>query len=527
MPPKKKKGKGSAAARKEGKPGQQAVAEPVSQDSKEFYLLQIRDLEGQVERYQRKWDEVSARENLLISQYTQVSSDKNEIVSFLKRTLDQRTDEILDLKDQLAGLQQAKDDERDAYVAQLSQLRHEFQKTKDHLTSENMMLAGKLASLEEFREQKEELMDKFAALEEKLRKQEEEHKDTMYKLDKKAVLDKDRLKKEMVQRVNSVADEFRRVSNSQMAETTKRTIRENVSIGSQLTKMSNRSLELMQENDHLKEQECELRKQLEMLEENEKELVKNNLSNKKVIRMLTEKCQKQEEMLDLAAQREHELNQLHMEYLSLQEEAQALRQRMSSLEEEVHRLGEEKDKANGQLEDEKNNRETVEMVLSQAAFVLKDILMEEPNDKLEDTEVLKLARRNQTLQKLLLLLNSAATLGLGPSLNDFQSRGAQNVENDMSPKSYRQMVSPALKGPGVIPHYRMGDLGLVPRQDVSNVLLSKVGKQSRNTRLGPIQAKPAIEKDLHMPRQEEKDRDQSTLPRILSIPASKTLLMAK
>ena len=47
-------------------------------------------------------------------------------------------------------------------------------------------------------------------------------------------------------RVNQVAAEFRKVSNKQMAETTKRTIRENVSINAQLGKMSDKTLELIQ-----------------------------------------------------------------------------------------------------------------------------------------------------------------------------------------------------------------------------------------------------------------------------------------
>lgn len=50
-------------------------------------------------------------------------------------------------------------------------------------------------------------------------------------------------------RVNQVAAEFRKVSNKQMAETTKRTIRENVAINAQLTKMSDKTLEMIQVRD--------------------------------------------------------------------------------------------------------------------------------------------------------------------------------------------------------------------------------------------------------------------------------------
>ncbi|XP_069799152.1 cilia- and flagella-associated protein 157 [Dendropsophus ebraccatus] len=526
MPPKKKKGKGSAAGKKE-KPAEKGKVEPVSEESKEHYQLQIRDLEGRLERYQKKSDEVSAKENFFKTQFDQLSSDKKEIVSFLKRTLNQRIDEIADLNDQLSGLQQAKDAEKDAYETQLAQMRHEFQETKDRLTSENMLLAGKLASLEEFRVQKEDLMAKFAALEEKLRKQEEEHKDMMYTLEKKAVLDKDRLKKEMVQRVNTVAAEFRRVSNDQMAETTKRAIRENVAISTQLAKMSEKSLDLIQENDELKEQESELRKKLEMLEENEKEFVKNNLSSQKVIRMLTERCQQQQKMLDVAIEKEHDLNHLHMEHQALQEEAQALRQRLMNLEDEVQRLMDEMNKANQQLEDEVKKKQSVEKVLSQAASSLKDMLMEKSSDEDDDKLVDSLARRNQMLHSLLVLLNSAAILGLGPALNEFQSRDPHYMEQYMPAKGSRQTVPPTFKGPGVIPHYQIGDLGLVPRPDVSNAILSKIGMLSRTTKLGPIQAHPALAKDLLTLSQDGNLPKQKALPGISSSSPSNGLLMAK
>ena len=70
-----------------------------------------------------------------------MSTDKKEIVAFLKKQLEQRQDEIADLNDRLVGLQQMKDAEKDAYEQQLAQLRTEFQETKDQLTSENMILS--------------------------------------------------------------------------------------------------------------------------------------------------------------------------------------------------------------------------------------------------------------------------------------------------------------------------------------------------------------------------------------------------
>lgn len=49
-------------------------------------------------------------------------------------------DEISEVNEQLMGLQQAKDTEKESFEQQLQQLRTEYQETKDQLTSENMML---------------------------------------------------------------------------------------------------------------------------------------------------------------------------------------------------------------------------------------------------------------------------------------------------------------------------------------------------------------------------------------------------
>ena len=56
----------------------------------------------------------------------------------------------------------------------------------------------------------------------------------------------------MIVKVSQVAAEFRRVSNKQKADTTKRTIKENVTINAQLQKMSDKVVELLEDNDSAK-----------------------------------------------------------------------------------------------------------------------------------------------------------------------------------------------------------------------------------------------------------------------------------
>lgn len=86
--------------------------------------------------------------------------------------------------------------------------------------------------------------------------------------------------------MNAVAAEFRRISKKQVAETTKRAIRENVSISSQLGKMSDKSMKIIKENDELKNEATRQWRNINILEESQKELIRKNLSNVKVCKFL-------------------------------------------------------------------------------------------------------------------------------------------------------------------------------------------------------------------------------------------------
>ncbi|KAJ3269364.1 hypothetical protein HDV01_001478 [Terramyces sp. JEL0728] len=74
-----------------------------------------------------------------------------------------------------------------------------------------------------------------------------------------------------------------------MAETTKRAIRENMSITAQLKKMSLKTVEFISENEALNEKMKNLKTTNSLLMESERELAKRNHANQKVIKMLVEK----------------------------------------------------------------------------------------------------------------------------------------------------------------------------------------------------------------------------------------------
>ncbi|KAK2845630.1 hypothetical protein Q7C36_010484 [Tachysurus vachellii] len=455
MPPKKD---GKQNTDKKNTLGEKTIPdEGLSEGGKEFYLAQIRDLEDRLEKYQHKCDELEVRQKDFSTNYDNIVREKKDIVLYLKRTLSQKEDMLTDVLEKLQDLQAVKDAEKESYDKQLSMLRSEFQETKEKLTSENMVLAGKLASLEDFQMQKDELMFQLESLKEQLVQQKQEHQTVLYNLEKKAVLDNYRLKKEMQQHVAAVATEFRKVSDKKMPETTKRAIHENILVTTQLRQISDRSKELMMENDALMAREKQLKREIEIMEPLLNEMTRKSLSNQKVVQQLTVKCrQMSAELEEYAKHKQEHQKQEHESAVNDLNQKQAEAARLKT-----------------ELQAEKTRRGQVETVLQEAAAALKEEVPKE-----EDTEGQTLAQRNQMMQKLLAVLDSAAAISKGPTLTHFIPVTEDSNEFRTAAGMERSGVVASKVTPS---HLKPGELGFMQHQTpTGNSVISKRQLLSKN-----------------------------------------------
>lgn len=85
-----------------------------------------------------------------------------------------------------------------------------------------------------------------------------------------------------------------------MAETTKRAIRENMAITSQLKKMSTKTVELLADNEALNGKVAKLKMENSLLVDSEKDLARKNQANQRVIKMLVEKIKESDKMIEIA-----------------------------------------------------------------------------------------------------------------------------------------------------------------------------------------------------------------------------------
>lgn len=80
----------------------------------------------------------------------------------------------------------------------------------------------------------------------------------------------------MMEKLNSVASEFRKASHAQMSATTQRTIRENINVSAQVVQLSEKAAELVFENDRLQEENKDKARKIELLEMEQDHLVKKS-----------------------------------------------------------------------------------------------------------------------------------------------------------------------------------------------------------------------------------------------------------
>eukprot|EP00126_Sphaerothecum_destruens_P002797 Sdes_comp16219_c0_seq1m5498 len=343
-----------------------------SEVDKELVSIQFKDLVAKLERYQKKCDELRTTNSVLTERIEKETVDHKDIVTYLHAQLDRKEREIQDIQMKMIDTQGKFESSKDEYELQISTLTDSSRDKIEGLQDENRKITKKLEALEMFEKKKEKTEQQIIELESIVEKQKKENLQTIRDMEKKAVQDRDRLKKEMLQKVNEVVSNFRKISDKQMAETTKRTIRENISINNQLTKMSQKTTELISENDRLCGELKNARQKIEIFQLCEKDFVKKKKASEKITTMLVEKAKSQENnFTDLKEKIQHLEFQHEENCASIKREMDL---KNSQLEVELKSLAEKYEFACQEKEEiEAQHKKIVQLLSETTAFVMNSL----------------------------------------------------------------------------------------------------------------------------------------------------------
>ncbi|KAJ3048156.1 hypothetical protein HK097_010818 [Rhizophlyctis rosea] len=231
-----------------------------------------------------------ARENDALGKaQAKFTHDKQDIVEFLNIKVGEHEKQITTLEETVRRLELEKTQLEQRGKTELDNAMRDAQKEMEGVQAQFGKAKAELADLKKFAEDKVRMERELQDLKDQLKAKERDYKETIYGMERKVLHDKNQMKKEMLSKVNEAVASFRRVADQQMAETTKRAIRENQAITLQLKKMSQKTMDIITENDTLKSSLHSLKTENGLLTDSERELAKKNQANQRVIKMLVEK----------------------------------------------------------------------------------------------------------------------------------------------------------------------------------------------------------------------------------------------
>ncbi|XP_043272429.1 cilia- and flagella-associated protein 157 isoform X1 [Venturia canescens] len=229
MPKKKKKGPD-----KEKKAKKKSI---LNERETVSYEQQISDNNKQLTRLRLRNEHLEAQVDTLKNKLKELEEDRSDVVAHLRRILQQRTEEAHELNDRLLAMEELRKDEQVAFKKKEDAMQLEYNTMETNLSAEVKLAAGKLSSLEDWRLARTDLMRKFEIQEEQMAEQEKRHKETLYKAEKSLVIGKAKMQKEMEERLNALAQNFRQATNLRIADATHRAVRENITLNLELDAM--------------------------------------------------------------------------------------------------------------------------------------------------------------------------------------------------------------------------------------------------------------------------------------------------
>lgn len=424
----KKKGKKKKKVSEEG-------ANILLEVDKTFYELQITDLNRKLARLRSLTHDLEEKNIELEKNLQKLDEDRADVIAYLKRTLQEKQNELSELQERLLATQEAKDSDVKVFEEKIEEMTQEYNSMREQLISENKLITGKLNALEEFRMQRDALMQKFEEQEHAIEEQELRHKRVLYDTEKKFILGKDAIKREMEQQLFLLASDFEQANNLRIAATTQRVIRENIVINNEINRLLNSSERLESENRNLKEKNKELTINAELLTSERNKALSDSLIQKGVVKLLTKEHEKLKIIL---ADNDIKLDQgvgAQRELTVLKKRERNLTAQVHILEQNLHATRCQEIGLQNDLKKSSNLCRKLQGTIYEAVMVIKAALLMQYTADVDESY--NLSRRENLLHNLLSLM--------APS------------KDDVMPISSIESVATVKEA------YNRGDLGFIPK----------------------------------------------------------------
>ena len=347
----------------DGEAGVTRAAAGLAEDGKEFddkesAAAAVRSLQDEIlakrlEETQSDLVAVKEERDKVRKDLEQAVEDGADTYYHLHRSLDDQYDIIAGLEKQILTEQAASERQQKkaekAYNALEEKKDHEIKQLTHKLSEVEL----ELKSLVEFKERKVELERLHAKMVRERGEEREEQRLVVEELERKLVSEKARVKREMLEKIRDTKRNVLAETEDQLHDKTKRTMMENEQKTLELQYQSREAEKLLKKNKKLAAQRNALEIELQLSQEQERELAKRTQFYQKLIKKLHEKLKSHEEAESAKEDQERE------EGLRLESLTEANHEMISALQEKSRQLERNMEDVCLELENERRARQAV------------------------------------------------------------------------------------------------------------------------------------------------------------------------
>lgn len=331
-----------------GKKGGKGSAKPKTADDKDkaLYVIEIGHLKEQLERCQLRCNDIEGNNTALKSELSTLEKEKNDVADFLQKSIVKREQKVETVMQRMDNQHQEAENEKKARQKEFDQQKLELENQVEGIRVERDELRKRMASLEEFRIQREQLMASMDALEKELALEKKDHVDDIHKLEMDALLEGKKRDQKLENHLKYIDEKVKDMVNAKVSDLTKNTFQENAEVSAKFIQLTEEAKVLTKTNCALRDQNSQLNVDVESLEQMLAELSRKGGIRKKVVAQLGEKCQQlhgevkvfKQEYQHLQAKHKDCLHIIRTEMGALKKERKALIEELSQKQDEIAQM---------------------------------------------------------------------------------------------------------------------------------------------------------------------------------------------
>ncbi|XP_053989750.1 golgin subfamily A member 4-like isoform X1 [Hylaeus volcanicus] len=338
------------------------------------YEQEILDNNRQLARLRSRNQELEEAAEQVKEKFRQLEEDRSDVIAHLKRNLEEKIEESKELAERLSAVEELRKDELATYKKKEEAMQLEYRTMENNLSAEVKLAAGKLNALEDWRLARIDLMQKFEMQEKEIIEQEKRHREELYEAEKSVIIGKAMMKKEMEERLDTLAMSLRKATNMRVAEATHRAIRENMTLNQELDMLEGTCRELGMTSKESKEAERIWRLQCELFETESNMTLEMAMKQRNTIHKLTDDFQS---MLWYYGQAERD-NARIAEYEKIvenyKEQVKRMEEKMEHLKKCILKTRADREKLSLNVREREKELDALKSLLNRARSCIKEAL---------------------------------------------------------------------------------------------------------------------------------------------------------